>query len=120
MSVYSRIASLLVAIANCEKSGNAEWRLKHKDTIEGLVREHMPSGSGFDAGTTLDFGNSSANKLVFVTAFHHMNDQGGYCGWSYHGVIVTPTFSGVNVRVTGRDKRDIKSYICEVFASIEG
>jgi hypothetical protein len=44
-----------------------------------------------------------------------MNGDGYYDGWTDHTVIVTPTFSGIDITVTGRDKNDIKNYIGEVF-----
>ena len=75
-----------------------------------------PSGSGFDAGTTLNEEKSTQNRLVFDTAFHHMDDHGGYDGWTEHQVIVTPDLIvGFDVRVTGKNKRDIKDYIGDVF-----
>lgn len=93
------------------------WFSTHTDRIEFLVREHMPSGSGFDNGTTIDLDHSHADKLVFNTAFHHMDDNGYYCGWTDHQVIVTPSLvHGFHVRVGGRNVRDIKDYIHEAFS----
>ena len=87
-----------------------------REEIERLVREHMPSGSGFDAGTTLNFERSTPEKLVFDTAYHHMSEHGFYCGWTDHRVTVTPSFdSGYNLRVSGRDRNDTKSYIEDTF-----
>jgi hypothetical protein len=87
------------------------------DLARHLVKDYLPSGSGFDAGTTLDEGASSPDKLVFDTSFHHMDEHGGYDGWTEHKVIVTPSLAhGCDLRVTGRDRNDIKSYIGETFA----
>lgn len=116
--LYSELASKVCAMRNCEKTGNAEWRDKHEDAILDLVSDHLPSGSGFDAGTKLDFDASHAEKLVFATSYHHMNEHGYYDGWTEHTVTVTPSFiGGFNIRVSGRNRNDIKSYIGEVFAN---
>lgn len=114
--LYRQIASLLLAIENCERAGNAEWKARHGETIRALVREHMPSGSGFDNGTTLEFERSRPDRLVFLTAFHHMDEVGGYAGWSDHTVIVTPSLAfPFDLRATGRDRNGIKDYIAETF-----
>jgi hypothetical protein len=114
---YQAIASKLHAMFNCESSGNDEWYAKHRDSIDELVKEKMPSGSGFDSGTTFDFDNSTPEKLIFKTSFHHMDDNGFYDGWTDHNVIVTPSLAfGFNLRVTGRDRNDIKSYIYDMFS----
>lgn len=113
--LYQQIASLLQAIENCKQSGNAEWQERHARRISFLVYNRMPSGSGFDNGTKLDDSSSPA-KLVFNTAFHHMNDGGMYDGWTEHQVIVTADLaSGFTVRITGRDRKQIKDYIGEIF-----
>src|SRR4051812_16451917 len=69
-SLAKRIATAVAARLNCIKSGNSEWKENHESDVESYCREFMPSGSGFDAGTTLDFDASTAEKLVFVTSFH--------------------------------------------------
>lgn len=116
--VYQVIAKSLQAKINCGVSGNSEWHERHYQTILETVREKLPSGSGFDRGTQFDFEKSTPEKLVFNTAFHHMDDDGGYCGWSEHKVIVTPSLCfDFDIRVTGKNVRDIKDYIFDVFSS---
>jgi len=79
------------------------------------VMDTAPSGSGIDDGTKLD-DTSTANKLVFNTGFHHMNENGYYDGWTDHQVIVTPSLAyGFDMRITGRDRNDIKDYLYEVY-----
>jgi hypothetical protein len=115
-TLYARIASALEAQANCDKTGNAEWRHLHVQTIVNLVREFMPSGSGFDSGTTLDFATSDKSRLTFATSFHHMHDSGMYDGWTEHGVVITASLAhGIDMRITGRDRNGIKDYIAECF-----
>ena len=81
--------------------------------LERLVREYLPSGSGFDAGTTL-VDQSNARFLVFSTQFHHMT-HGSYDGWTEHYVVVTPVWEGCMLRVTGPERDDILDYVAEVF-----
>jgi hypothetical protein len=76
----------------------------------------MPHGSGFDNGTSLDVDASSDTKIVFTTAFHHMNEGGFYDGWTQHSIIVTPNLAiEFNLKVTGRNRNGIKDYIAECF-----
>ena len=80
-----------------------------------LVREYMPSGSGFDAGTELVIDVCDDSTLVFKTAFHHMDEHGGYDGWTEHKVKVTAEFGGFDIYVGGRDRNQIKDYIADTF-----
>lgn len=79
------------------------------------MMRHAPHGSGFDNGTMLDFDKSGGAKLVFTTAFHHMTEHGYYSGWTEHTVTVTPAFDGFDLKISGRDRNDIKDYIADVF-----
>lgn len=80
------------------------------------VMESAPSGSGFDAGTTIELHLCDGNKLVFKTSFHHMNTHGYYDGWTDHYVTVRPDMmSGIQLTITGKDRNQIKDYIHEVF-----
>jgi hypothetical protein len=107
------IAAHLDAMARCA----AGWRDYHESAIEWLCREHLPSGSGFDSGSTLAFADSRPDRLCFETSFHHMNDSGHYDGWTQHRVIASPSFVlGFELKVTGRDRRQIKDYIAETFS----
>lgn len=117
--IYAKIASLLHAIKNCEKSGNDEWRDRHSDTIDAITSRYFPSGSGFDSGSILDRTESTPDRLVIRADFHHMDENGSYDGWTYHRVIIAPSLAfGFTVRVTGRDKRAIKDYICDCFSTL--
>jgi hypothetical protein len=113
--LYQHIASRLQAIENCEKAGNTEWLGKHRDALAWLVKEYMPSGGGIDNGTSL-YDKATDNRLVFGTMYHHMNEGGYYDGWTDHTVIVTPSLTGgIDLRITGRDRNDIKEYLHQVF-----
>lgn len=127
-TVAQRFAELIQARANCAQSGNAEWFERHTDRIAQLNREAMPHGAGFDNGVEVvldsihsDAGCSTGSKLVFRTAFHHMDEHGGYAGWTDHIVTVKPAFIGdFDLTVSGRDRNQIKDYIGETFAQALG
>lgn len=82
------------------------------------INSKLPSGSGFNAGSTFEIDSSSTDRLVFNTSFHHMNDVGYYDGWTGHNVIVTPSFDSFDIRITGKNKNDIKAYIGEMFHDV--
>jgi len=114
MKLYQKLAQMQDAYHRCIDRGNSKWKLNHEEAIRKLVADNMPKGSGFDNGTQFDFERKDC--LIFSTAFHHMNDDGYYDGWSEHKVAVTPSLAfEINVRVTGIDRNGIKEYIAEVF-----
>jgi len=114
--LYQELASLITARNNCIKSNNGERLDKHGASIEHLVRNYMPSGSGIDCGTKLDLDASKPNRLVFYFSYHHMNDVGMYDSWTEHTLIVTPSLiSGIDLRITGRDRNQIKEYLYETY-----
>jgi len=124
-TIAQRLASLVTARENCIVSCN-NWRTNHENNIRALVREYLPHGSGFDAGAELMLEPeklvgyrspqaSNSEKLVFVTSFHHMDEHGAYDGWSDMTIVVTPSFSGINVTVRGKDRDGIHEYAAEVF-----
>lgn len=120
--LYSELGSMVnswYSHSDCSKSQsaiNAQFADEFRDKIESLVKQHMPSGSGFDAGTRIDFNVSHAEKLVFTTSFHHMNETGYYDGWTEHTITVTPSLANhFNLRISGRNRNDIKDMIYEQF-----
>jgi hypothetical protein len=113
--LYRKIANAVQARQNCHKSGNTECFVEQGEHLLALVAEHMPSGSGFDNGTRLE-DDLTPNRLVFRVAFHHMNEDGYYDGWTDHVVTVIPSLtSDFNLKISGRDRNDIKEHIGEVF-----
>ncbi len=111
MRAYQTIAHALNTI-----NGNAGDHIKAawQERLDKAVYT-MPSGGGFDHGTRLD-DSSTPDRLVFLTSFHHVSEHGCYSGWTEHKVIVVPDFvHGFTMRVTGRDRNDIKEYIAETF-----
>jgi hypothetical protein len=117
MKLYQKLATTIEARENCREHSNDEWFKRHTETLEKL-NDLMPSGSGFDNGTRLLPSKSTPDKLVFETAFHHLNEHGMYDGWTEHRVTVRPSFvRGFELKISGRNRNDIKDHMYEVFAA---
>lgn len=115
LPLYRAIAQTLQARLNCERAGNAEWRDRHQSALDQLVRDFMPSGSGFDCGTQLD-PKSTPDRLQFIAPFHHMDDVGSYDGWTDHVFTVRASLSlGIVLTISGRDRDGFKDYAHEAF-----
>ena len=117
-TLIEHIAGKLSAWRNCDLSGNEEWAARHRASLRQL-ENLLPSGSGFDNGSTLifDAGASWQERVVIATAFHHMDAGGSYDGWTEHTVVVTPSFiGGFGIKVKGRNRDGIKDYVAEAFS----
>ena len=113
--LFVHLSSKLNAVENCIARNNLEWLSRHQDRISSLVKDFMPSGSGIDCGTKL-CEESTSEKLTFDVAFHHMDEHGGYDGWTEHKVIVTASLQfAFSLKITGRDRNRIKEYLHEVY-----
>ena len=112
---YLHIASALAAKANCERHDNGTW-LEIWDEVIRQISDSAPKGSGFDCGSEILILKSDQSTLRFYTQYHHMDDNGFYCGWSSHHINVKPAFiGGFDMVVHGQDRNQIKDYIAEVF-----
>jgi hypothetical protein len=115
--LYKFLASKIQARANCAANlkTHREWYERHNEDIEAAVKRYMPSGSGFDSGTTLD-AESTAEKLVFNTSFHHMDQNGFYTTWTEHRVTVRPSLIfGFTIKISGPNRNAIKELIAQSF-----
>ena len=133
--VYQRIATLHRAILDCIEFDNLEWEYKHKEELTRILNNHLPSivqsskesqhcESGIDgwidSGTDLHLGGSKADRLVFFSGYHKMNENGMYDGWIDFDIIVKPSLQfGIEIDVRGKfgKDQDIKEYIHEMFNS---
>ena len=116
MKNYQALASAIGARQNCITSLNTEWMEKHEQTILDIVR-NGPSGSGIDCGTSISLDESTSEKIILFCEYHHMNDGGYYDGWTEHKIIITPSLQfGISVKITGRNRNDIKDYLHEVYS----
>lgn len=116
-TVVQFLASTLLAIENCSKRGGmTDVQRKHNKRFE-KVMSTAPSGSGIDKGTRYygcEIERGDVIKIAFQVGFHHMDHNGFYDKWTEH-VVVRPSFLGVNVSVTGRDRNDVKDYLLQVY-----
>lgn len=115
---YRLLASTIDALKRCEQTGN-EWASKHRAALISMERDILPSGSGLDSGCKLDLDRSTGERIVITTSYHHMNDAGMYDGWTDHTITVLPSLiSRFDLRISGRNRREIKDYLHDVFHTI--
>lgn len=113
------IASTVDARHRCQETDNTEWYLRHSDTLQLIEREILPSGSGLDSGTKIDVDRSTRNRIVLWTAYHHMDEAGGYDGWTEHTITIRPDLlSGFTLTITGPNRNDIKEYLYQTFEAV--
>ena len=116
MKIYQKIAHIVSIIINADSQDHID---KAKDALRHIERNILPSGSGFDAGTKVLIDECKENKIVLGTDFHHMSEVGYYDGWTDHKIVITPCLRfGFDMRISGRDKRNIKEYIADVFHDV--
>ena len=84
------------------------------DLVEILLTD-LPSGSGFDSGSKIDWDRTDHNQVVLQTSFHHMDGAGYYSGWTDHVVTISPSWDGLDIRISGIDENGIKDYIADAF-----
>jgi hypothetical protein len=110
MTMAATFESIQQAIDNCKRSGNNEWEERWRVRLDKLI-DHVPTWSG----TTLKRGDVDVTSAAirYDVSYHHMNDTGHWDGWTEHTITVRPAFHGVNVRVSGRDRNDVKDMIHE-------
>ncbi len=106
-----KLAHHIQAAQQCKEG----YKEPHQEAIEQIC-SLLPHGSGIDSGMKLIIEDCKKDKLVFQCDFHHMDDNGFYDGWTEHKVIITPSLiDGFNIRITGRNKREIKDYLSDMF-----
>jgi hypothetical protein len=116
--LYEEIAALINAAKNCEANGNGEWYHRHREALDYIADNHLPSGSGVDNGTKIDFDASTGDRIVLQSSYHRMNENGFYCEWIDFTVTITPSlFLRYRMSIKGRFGRhqDIKEYLEDDF-----
>jgi len=124
-TLAANLARRVLAVENCrvnareaqDQRGRQYWaekKVEHENTIEELLENYMPAGSGFDSCWHLDLDKSAANKLILYSDFHRMNEQGYYDGWFTIKVTVKPSLPfGIDAAVAfceGSRQRDREMY----------
>ena len=124
--LYQHIAARIQAAENCratierdlnqDMTHHKQWYDRHRAAIFALVKEYLPSGSGIDCGTIFLAGDSTPEKLVFQVDFHHMDEAGGYAGWTQHKVTVRASLAhGIEISISGPDRNQIKEYLGDLY-----
>lgn len=114
--IYQKIASTVVALKNCEKSGNQDWLDKHKDTLYDIERQKLPHGSGIDSGCKINVDKSTDSKIVIDCSYHCMDENGYYAGWRDYQIIIKAHLAfGFTVDVRGKDYNGLKDYLADLF-----
>lgn len=112
--VYKFIAQQLGRVKNLEKS-DAPRSARVFNALCAWVKKEGPSGSGIDMGTALSEA-STQEHIILGTHFHHMDEHGGYDGWTDHRVHVKASLLfTLDTTVSGRDRNQIKDYLNEMY-----
>ena len=118
MKVSQKLALSTDARLTCIKKDNVEWRDKHEDAIEEIVKNRLPSGSGIDSGNKFNFEKSTGEKLVIDSSFHAMDENGYYDGWIDYSVTVKPSLMhGIVLGISGSfgKRQDIKDMLYDLY-----
>jgi len=113
--VYKAIAIRLGAIHNCIASDNNEWQEKHEHALSKIEENHLPRGSGIDAGVTIE---GDPHKIVLRTSFHVMNENGFYDRCIPFQVVVTASLQNdfdINIIGNFGKYQDLKDYLYDLF-----
>lgn len=114
------LASRVDSIHRCQAkayfgSESTHWQTMWEHHVHEVFRlaGYLPSGSGFDTGTYVMIAESTYRELKLGFSFHHMDEDGGYDGWTSHTVTVRPCFQGFDIEVSDLD--DSHPYATEDF-----
>lgn len=117
MNVIQKLAGTIGAYKNCLVNKSQEWQDKHMTEIMRIQDNNLPHGSGIDNGCQINVEKSTSDKVVIRTSFHHMDENGGYDGWTNHTLTIKPGFQGISMNISGSDRNGIKDYLFEIFES---
>lgn len=113
------LAVAVGSLARCRLAGDRPEMIARWERTLKVLTDALPSGSGWDDGTTVDLDRSTEDKLVLHGSYHHMNEAGMYDGWTNHTILVTPSFIGdFALRISGRDRNGIKDYLADLFTEV--
>lgn len=87
--------------------------------IEDIEANYLPSGGGFDCGSSLSVGESNENKLILKTEFHAMDAESGmYTHWETFEVTVEPSLMfgfTMDIKVFNQQNEALEDYVAESF-----
>lgn len=113
MKQLQKLAQLLDARRNCVDS-------RHE--IEEMIKR-LPSGSGIDHGSKINYEKCSEKRIVIDSAFHIMDSNGTYTSWIDYQVTVTPDLQFLfNLKIVGpfsttKNAAGLKYYLGELYTN---
>jgi hypothetical protein len=111
-----RLSQLVQARLNCLAMNPInDYYMKHEEIIKDIIDNSMPHGSGIDGENSIDMDRSTDKVLYFNFSYHFMNEAGYYDGWEDYTLVVKPAFIGIDMRIQGKNRNDIKDYLYETF-----
>lgn len=119
-TIAQELAIKIMARSNCIKNDNQNWIDRHEKAIDNLINR-LPSGSGIDFGTTVNYSKTNTDKVVLISAYHVMDDNGFYAGIVDYRIIITPSLQfGFNVNIIGNfssngDAYGVKEYLLDIY-----
>jgi hypothetical protein len=115
VSLTAALVSVKAAFDGCTSKGT-EWGPEGRiwyEMFDGLVSLIPTGGDGSRADTMDNYGprslTISATEIAFSVGYRHPNDRGR--GWTHHSVVIRPTFTGVDVAVSGLDRDGVAGRI---------
>ncbi len=110
---YLDLSGTHTAYRNCIKHHN-NFVSKHEETIEKILLEILPHGSGIDAKWDIEISETKP-IIVCSNSYHRMNDAGYYDGWYDFSIVLDTSQPGSLSfdKVRGKLDHDTKDYIGE-------
>lgn len=119
--LYQVLAEIVNSRLHCVNSpAHAQVAGHWTECLTQLAKNFLPSGSGVDSGTVIDLEQSTSKQLVLNAAFHHMDENGYYNGWTHYVVRVKANLSsGIELVVSWpkgeKDYNETSDYLSELF-----
>lgn len=111
-TMAAAFVSCETALLNSVENGNPEWVTRWQTRIAKLV-EVIPRGSGIDRAPRKRSDIEVMPSVIRFEIGYHHEDDGGFYGWTDHVITIRPAFDGLDVRVSGRNRRNVKDYLHE-------
>lgn len=115
-TIIRELASQIERYQRCSKDAHFAHAANDAKSILANLSNVLPHGSGIDNGVAICIDDSSEHKIVLRVSYHHMNDVGMYAGWTEHRIVVTPSFAGFDLSISGRNRNEIKDYLHDVIS----
>lgn len=111
-TVIQRLAVLADRVNNLQQISH-ESLCDAENELDEFVRTYLPSGNGFDRGTSIK--SYSNNEIILEAPYHLMNDNGVYVGWIDFIIEVKARFIDIKLTVTPdvKDEYYVTDYVAD-------